>query len=50
MWTQDIFHRSQAVIRAQNETLISSCCYTAALLTSFDIFLVQRRPVYQMEY
>ena len=50
VWIQDIFYKNQAVIHAYNETLILSCCYMAAQLTSFDIFLVQRRPVYQMEY
>ena len=50
VWIQDIFQKNQAVIHAHNETLILSCCYTAAQLTSFDIFLVQRRPAYQMEY
>ena len=49
-WIQEIFYKSQAVIHAYNEILILSCCYTAAQLTSLNIFLVQRRPVCQMEY
>ena len=49
-WIQEIFYKSQALIHACNEILILSCCYTAAQLTSFNIFLVQHRPLCQMEY
>ena len=38
VWIQDIFYKIQAVIHAHNETLILYRCYTAAQLTSFDIF------------
>ena len=44
------FYKSEAVIHAHNQTLSLSCCYIAAQLTLFGIFLVQRRPAYQMEY
>ena len=44
------FYKSHALIHAHNEISILSRCYTAVQLTLFDIFMVQHRPVYQMDY
>ena len=38
------------MIHAYIETFILTRNYTAAQLVPFDIFLVQYRPAYQMEY
>ena len=42
-----IFFLNQAVINVHSKILISTRYYTADQLVSFDIFLAQRRPIYQ---